>query len=154
MSLTALIVDDNRENLIVAGTMLKRHGFDVHVLQNAGRVIDRIGELRPDVVVLDIMMPGISGSSAYEEIRKRFAPDLPIVISTGTALSLKDGGDPFVAHCPKPLDEAVFLAVIRDMITRRQGPPQHHADDDSLDHEFMSGIADEADKLRDKNQGT
>ncbi|RMH11094.1 MAG: sigma-54-dependent Fis family transcriptional regulator [Planctomycetota bacterium] len=78
---TILVVDDKemmRDS--VAGT-LRRAGFDVQVADNAQAALEQVRQARPDAVVSDLKMPGMTGIDLLEQIRK-IDEDLPVVLMT------------------------------------------------------------------------
>lgn len=91
-----LIVEDSEENLIFVAQVLEDHGYSFRVAKNGKEAIAALGEKRPDLVLLDIMMPRKSGVHVYREMKKE--PELagiPIIIITGasqaTGVDIKTG---------------------------------------------------------------
>jgi len=73
---------------------LKSEGFDVHYVDNGNVVISKIQEIMPDVVLLDIMMPGKDGLSIIKEIKQIPAiKDIPVIFLTSLSdkISVTDG---------------------------------------------------------------
>src|ERR1051326_8399945 len=83
MTARILVVDDQRANVEMMAGVLKARGYAVYTAYNGQQAIDQVGEIRPDLVVSDILMPGIDG---YDLCRRlRGAPEsalLPIVLVT------------------------------------------------------------------------
>ncbi|HMU82574.1 MAG TPA: SpoIIE family protein phosphatase, partial [Leptospiraceae bacterium] len=78
-----LAVDDEPINLEVLRTQLSLEGYDVTTAENGERALQMIEEDPPDLVVLDIMMPRISGYQVCEEIRKHYSiHELPVLLLT------------------------------------------------------------------------
>ena len=85
-SLRVLVVDDARDvrNLIAAH--LKRGGHTVLLAENGIEALDLAREHRPDLAIVDIMMPGINGYELTEKLREIPATkDLPIIVLTARA---------------------------------------------------------------------
>ena len=88
-----LIADDNRVNLVLLQQMLEGAGYEVETAEDGEEALARMHQARPDVVLLDIMMPKLDGMQVLERVRKD--PDLgrvPVLL-----LSAVDGFDT-VAH--------------------------------------------------------
>ncbi len=83
-----LIVDDDKGFLLVTGTLLEREGLKVHKASNGPEAIEMLKTIKPDVVLLDLLMPGMSGLEVLEEIKKNpDTKDLPIIILTAADVS-------------------------------------------------------------------
>lgn len=119
---TVLIVDDSRTNLHVMGQRLGDQGFLVVLSDNGREALDLIAGRGFDLVLLDRVMPGMSGLEVLTEVRT--APDtadLPVIMITAQSDSasaveaLACGADDYVA---KPFDFAVLLARIERTLSR------------------------------------
>ncbi len=77
-----LLVDDEKVNLELTSVIFRNRGFSVLTASNASDAVALVGSERPDVVLLDYMMPGKDGSDALKEIRRN-SPDTPVIILTG-----------------------------------------------------------------------
>jgi DNA-binding response OmpR family regulator len=64
-----LVVDDDQDNTIIASTVLREHGFDVRVAHDGPSALRSLEERRPDLVLLDIMMPGMDGFEVLRRMR-------------------------------------------------------------------------------------
>jgi PAS domain S-box-containing protein len=84
---TALVVDDDPDILVLMRDLLEEEGFQVREADNARAALAALAEERPDVMVLDLMMPGMDGFALIDEVRQQppFA-DLPILVVTGKEL--------------------------------------------------------------------
>ncbi len=79
-----LVVDDETEFLYVLKEMLEPRGFDVTVTTNAVEAGIFLAERKPDLILMDIKMPGINGFQACEVIKSnKETKNIPIVIVTG-----------------------------------------------------------------------
>lgn len=83
-----LIVEDAQEQLELFAKTFRRAGFDVYGAHDGGHAMDRVRDIRPDIIVLDQMMPEVDGITFLQNLR-RFPKykNLPVVLVTG----LSDG---------------------------------------------------------------
>jgi len=83
-----LIVEDSEENVIFLAQILEDHGYRFRVARNGKEAMAELRERRPDLVLLDLMMPRKSGLHVYNHMKEK--PDLakiPIIIVTGTSVA-------------------------------------------------------------------
>lgn len=113
---TVLIVDDSRTNLNVMGARLGQAGYLVVLSDNGREALDLIAGRGFDLILLDMMMPGMSGIEVLADLRATpRTADLPVIMITarsdsGAAVeALAAGADDYVA---KPFDFDVLLARI------------------------------------------
>ena len=123
---TILIVDDYPEALEVWGIYLRAAGFTVLTAADGRTALARAtGEL-PDLVVLDIEMPGLSGDQVSRTLRAQpTTSDIPQIAATRIARSgrmdqLRLAGFDLVLH--KPCDPDVLVAEVRRLLGRRKSP--------------------------------
>ncbi len=126
---TILIVDDEPDVVSYLEMILQDNGYSTITAGNGNEALDRVKELRPDLVTLDISMPEASGTRFYKELKTD--PELsgtPVFIVTAvTGL----GGDErayekFISHrrlvpAPegffhKPIDRAAFLQAVAELL--------------------------------------
>jgi DNA-binding response OmpR family regulator len=87
--LAVLLVDDKEEFVLALSERLKLHGMEVDVAIKGEDALALLQEKRPDVVVLDVMMPGMGGLEILKRIKKAH-PDVQVILLTGHG-STKDG---------------------------------------------------------------
>jgi two-component system OmpR family response regulator len=120
-----LVVDDEPYITDLVGMALRYEGYDVTVAANGREALSRATERRPDIVVLDIALPDLTGLDVCE--RLRYQADLPIVFLTAKDAAedkiagLRAGGDDYVTK-PFNLDE--LIARIRAVLRRTRPGPQ------------------------------
>lgn len=86
--LKILVAEDNTVNAIIAKTMLEQDGHHVDFAQNGREAVEFVSQERPDIILMDVHMPEMSGIEATLEIRKTInAQDLPIVAVTADAFA-------------------------------------------------------------------
>jgi diguanylate cyclase (GGDEF)-like protein len=119
-----LIVDDISDNRAVLTRRFQRRGFDVVESDNGLTAIELIDKDPFDLVLLDVMMPGIDGIETLKRIRsQRSASALPVIMVTAKSESanivdaLELGANDYVT---KPVDFAVALARVNTQISRKR----------------------------------
>ncbi|WP_455208823.1 hybrid sensor histidine kinase/response regulator [Kaarinaea lacus] len=117
---TLLIVDDNEMNRQLMALQFKRAGYNVVLAENGYEALQLIEAESFDLILLDIMMPGISGLETLEEIRKQQTLiSLPVIMVTADDLeqsvikALQLGANDYLT---KPLNVQVALARIRTQL--------------------------------------
>ena len=121
---TLLVVDDNEMNRDMLSRRLARRGHTVETAEDGRAALDMIERQPFDVVLLDIMMPGIDGIEVLKTVRKAHsAADLPIIMATAKDESddivsaLKLGANDYVT---KPLDFQVVLARVQTQLALKR----------------------------------
>jgi two-component system response regulator RstA len=116
-----LIVEDDERLASLTQEYLIRNGLEVGVEADGTRAIRRIIDEQPDMVVLDLMLPGADGLTVCREVRPHYS--LPILMLTARTddmdqvLGLEMGADDYVA---KPVQPRVLLARIRALLRRTE----------------------------------
>jgi class 3 adenylate cyclase len=115
-----LIVDDNPMNLDILQTRLAVHGYDIVTACDGEEALAVAREKRPDLILLDIMMPKLDGIEVCRELKADPAlPFMPVIMVTAKADSkdivagLEAGGDEYLT---KPLDQAALVARVKSML--------------------------------------
>lgn len=114
-----MIVEDDERLAVLTRDYLAANGLDVSVVSNGNEAIRRIPAEEPDLVVLDLMLPGADGLTVCREVRKQYRN--PILMLTARSddmdqvLGLEMGADDYVA---KPVKPRLLLARIRALLRR------------------------------------
>lgn len=117
-----LIVDDDVRICRTLRSYLKREGYTVSIASNGEEMWRQFGETEPDLILLDVILPGDDGITLARELRK--SSDVGIIMLTGKndpvdqIIGLEIGADDYVT---KPFDERQLLARIRSLLRRRPG---------------------------------
>ena len=126
-----LVVDDEPDILEILEYNLSREGFDVFTAANGVEGIARAREVRPDLIVLDIMMPQMDGVQVCRRLREDADFDGTLIAfltarqeDYSQIAALEQGGDDYIS---KPIKPRVLVARIKAML-RRQGGGQEDAD--------------------------
>jgi DNA-binding response OmpR family regulator len=83
MGETVLIVDDSEDIALISARMLSSRGFAVITASDGAEALAIVGRQRPDCILLDVMMPGMSGLEVLEALKSDAATaDIPIIMVT------------------------------------------------------------------------
>ena len=77
------VADDDEPTLELVGAFLARDGLEVVGFSSADRLIAAVPERRPDVILLDVRIPGQSGLDALKALKDSDAADIPVLMLTG-----------------------------------------------------------------------
>ncbi len=114
-----MVVDDNHEMLRIVGRVLELEGYDVSTAPDGNTALALLGECKPDLIILDIIMPGLDGFQVIGHIRRR--SDVPIIMITAKhevkllQKALVLGADDYIK---KPFDAQVLVARVRAKLRR------------------------------------
>ncbi len=115
-----LIVDDNETNRDILRARLEPHGYDLIEAADGEQALAAARKQRPDLILLDVMMPKIDGIEVCRQLKADAAlPFMPIVLVTARADSkdvvagLEAGADEYLT---KPIDQSALVARVRSML--------------------------------------
>lgn len=118
-SLRVLVVDDDPNLAEMLGIVLHKHGFEAAFVAHGGRAVSAFREVRPDIVLLDLMLPGADGMQICREIRQEsLVPIIMLTAKTDTQdviRGLDAGADDYVM---KPFKPDELVARIRAQMRR------------------------------------
>ena len=120
MSKRILIVDDTRTVIMSEKMMLAGQGYTIETAENGQIALERIQNNRPDVILLDIMMPVLNGIDTCTQIKNDpETRDIPVIMVTTKGendmieKAFEAGCDDYVT---KPIDKLLLLSKIRNFI--------------------------------------
>jgi DNA-binding NtrC family response regulator len=115
-----LLVDDELDFLAAVKKALSSRGFDVETAENGERAVERLRQHRPDVVVLDVKMPGIDGVQLFRRIHLVY-PDVPVILLTGHGTvkqAFETSKEGVFEYLTKPCDVDELAGVVRQAARR------------------------------------
>lgn len=115
-----LVVDDFTDTADAISMVLAIGGFDSNAVYSGRRAIDTIGQWRPQIVLLDIWMPDMSGLEVAAQLRADASTSDIVLVAHSAASSASDlerakhAG--FDAFCAKPTDSAILAPLLRHFV--------------------------------------
>lgn len=124
--MVVLVVDDEKKYLELIGLLLRPEGLKIIEASNGFDALKLFSEKKPDLIILDVMLPDISGFDVCKKIRK--SSDVPILFLSALedegyhVIGYRSGGDDYIA---KPFSSSIFVLKIKRMLERiRQDEPK------------------------------
>lgn len=124
MTSKVLVVDDEDHIVELARIYLTREGYEVEGVGDGSQALARFGQVKPDLVVLDIMLPGADGLAICKEIRKQ--SQVPIIMLTARdevtdkVVGLEVGADDYLT---KPFHPQELVARAKALLRRARIEP-------------------------------
>lgn len=111
-----LLVEDNEVNRRLAGFLLRSQGYQVREATTALAAFEMLDKERPDLIVMDIQLPGIDGLEATRKLKEQPATaDIPVIAVTSYAMK-GDREKALAAGCAgyvtKPIDKNTFIQEV------------------------------------------
>ena len=116
-----LVVDDEKPIADILQFNLKKEGYDVYCAYDGDEAVQMAEEIKPDLILLDIMLPGRDGMEVCREIRKKY--EMPIIMLTAKdseidkVIGLELGADDYVT---KPFSTRELIARVKANLRRHQ----------------------------------
>ncbi|HKG04152.1 MAG TPA: response regulator transcription factor [Conexibacter sp.] len=132
---TVLVVDDEPTIVEVVSRYLVRAGFDTREAFDGPGALEAVREHKPDLVVLDVMLPGFDGIEAMRRLHEQPGEPIPVILLTARAeesdrlIGLRRGADDYVV---KPFSPAELVARV-EAVLRRAARPAGAADGADLE---------------------
>lgn len=141
-SQSILIVDDNVNNLDVLSETLTREGFQVAVAIDGESAIEQVQYHKPELILLDVMMPGIDGFETCQRLKADSATsDIPIIFMTAlseTSKKVQGFSLGAVDYITKPFQQEEVLARVRLQLQLRNLSRTMEEQNRILKHEILS----------------
>jgi DNA-binding response OmpR family regulator len=123
---TVVIVDDEKPLVDLVSRYLQREGYEVHAVYDGRDALEVIARVDPDVVVLDLMLPGVDGLEVARRIREQTDPYIVMLTArtdeVDRIVGLRVGADDYVT---KPFSPNELVARIQAMLRRpRRATPE------------------------------
>jgi DNA-binding response OmpR family regulator len=137
-----LLIDDSASERAIVTGRLEEHGFLVSIATDGADGLRKLYELKPSLILLDVIMPGLDGWQALERIKE--VSDVPVIMLTSRdselerVRGLRGGADDYIA---KPFSAAELLARV-DAVLRRTQPEREVRkiyEDDEITIDFAAG---------------
>ena len=115
-----LLIEDNAVNRRLAQFLLKSQGYEVWEAGNATEAFDRLKEAQPDLILMDIQLPGMDGLTATRQLKTDPSTrEIPILAVTSYAMK-GDETKAYEAGCigyiTKPIDKKLFLETVARLL--------------------------------------
>ena len=118
---TVLLVEDEDSFVEALTVGLRREGFRIEVAKDGAEALEQFDAVKPDLVLLDVMLPKISGVDVCRELRRRSSVPIIMVTAKGseidTVVGLEVGADDYVT---KPFSVRELLGRVRAQLRRRE----------------------------------
>lgn len=118
-----LVVEDNELNLKLFCDLLRAHGYEAEPVRDGREAVDRARAFRPDLVIMDIQMPHISGLELIEQLKAdaelRVIPIMAVTAyaARGDEERIRDAGAE--GYVSKPISVMKFVGAVADLLAAR-----------------------------------
>ena len=121
MAPSILVAEDERNLVEALSFLMQRAGYDVHVARDGPATVEMARRLRPDLVLLDVMLPGLDGFAVVEALNSEPGPRRPLIVMLTAKGHEKDrkkaeqlGVDDYVT---KPFSNRDVVERVRNLLT-------------------------------------
>jgi len=118
MTENVLYIEDNEANIEIVTHILERAGFNVHIAERGDEGIDKAQDIKPELILVDLHLPGMNGLEITERLRSMpELDDAKIMLLTADIYSRDEakaaGADDFMA---KPIRRKTFLRKVNEIL--------------------------------------
>lgn len=117
---TALIIEDSATQVEVISSCLQRGGFNIQVAGNGDEAMAKISSQKPDVIILDVVLPDRSGFELCRDLKAEAeTSSIPVVICSTKSSEMdkfwgmKQGADAYIG---KPVDQEELLRTVKQLV--------------------------------------
>ncbi len=122
-----MIVDDSPTDVHVMRTVLEKHGYEIVSAADGSECIDLVREKRPDLILMDVVMPGLNGFQATRSLsRDPQTSSIPVIMvttksqETDRVWGMRQGA---IDYLVKPVAESELVAKTKEVLGRSEGGP-------------------------------
>lgn len=126
MAAKILIIEDEEDIIDLVSYSLTREGYVVEGLPDGNQLIENVLRIKPDLILLDLMLPGHNGYDLCKQLKQNPATAaIPVLIlsakseESDVVVGLELGADDFIA---KPFSPKILTARVRTILRRKEGP--------------------------------
>jgi len=116
-----LVVDDDSDMRRLYAIGLNRRGFEVKLAANGAEAVERVASERPDVILLDWMMPLMDGGEVLDKLREATDTEIPVIVVSGQPQPEQSQGDPRIQSW---LTKPITVEQLVDEMAGRALAPQ------------------------------
>jgi DNA-binding response OmpR family regulator len=134
---TVLVVDDDPDIRLLTKLNLERDGYTIVTASNGEEALDAVRVAPPDLIVLDVMMPGVDGWAVLEQLKSALdkpVTEIPVILVTALGAPMdrvKGGIEGAVRYLTKPMDLEALRSAVAEALAKPEPPQrrkaQHHA---------------------------
>ncbi len=134
---TVLVVDDEPTIVEIVGRYMERAGYETYEAGDGPEALRQAELHRPDLVVLDVMLPGIDGIEVMRRLHERPGPRTAVILLTARGeesdrlVGLRDGADDYVV---KPFSPAELVARVGAVLRRVNPPDREEPEEPPIEH--------------------
>ncbi|BDG07421.1 response regulator [Anaeromyxobacter paludicola] len=111
-----LVVDDDPDILDAICDILDAEGYDVARARHGAEALEQVMRRRPDLILLDLMMPVMDGPTFARELRSRRLDGIPIIVISAEGNPARAASVQARRYLAKPFDIEVLLAQVADLV--------------------------------------
>lgn len=114
---TILYIEDNEVNIDIVQRMLTREGYTIHVAQTGSEGIELAGELIPDLIIVDLHLPGMNGYEITRHLKAMDSlADVKVMMLTADIYAREEGEEVGIdAYMNKPIRRKTFLSKLEEI---------------------------------------